>query len=60
MRTFLATEAAWPVKFFPGRCAAGDNPVVTSMPVMMVMSSCEKLREGDVELNYRQVRPGAL
>eukprot|EP00969_Alexandrium_andersonii_P106819 4712009-Alexandrium_andersonii.AAC.1 len=40
MRKFLTTEAAWPVKVFPGRSAAADSPVVTSTPVRIAMPSC--------------------
>eukprot|EP00969_Alexandrium_andersonii_P228691 10100962-Alexandrium_andersonii.AAC.1 len=42
IRKFLTTEVAWPVSVFPGRSAAVESPVVTSMPVRMVMSSFVK------------------
>eukprot|EP00969_Alexandrium_andersonii_P108885 4803804-Alexandrium_andersonii.AAC.1 len=51
IRKFLTTEVAWTVSVFPGRSAAVESPVATSMPVRIAMSSLVR-KFGKVKSNW--------
>eukprot|EP00969_Alexandrium_andersonii_P199122 8793194-Alexandrium_andersonii.AAC.1 len=62
MRKFLTTEIVRPATLLHGRSAAVDSPCATDV---YANEDCdvvarEELRKGEVELNYRQVRLGAV